>query len=319
MNPMLATKTEARDTECRANALAPSRPRAPRRQVLPERDHARPAVVRQRFKLGQMDFDYRAFPNQRAVSLNSTDAMIHVIVPITGSAVMVSNDQTFVLGAGSALLLAACDRTATVWAAGSSALFLHVPRAVIQAEASSTSGGPCRLAAIDHLFAWSLDHMGASQPRATVASSSAFSGLEDALLLEKRTLTSLIATLQADAQAERLFPMARSVQRAVEQIRANPEHSWTIHDLAQLVGVTAGTLRRNFRTCLGVTVAQLVQQLRLEWVRAGLESVTESRSISDLSLAAGFSTPAMLTRAYQRRFGETPSQTRTRAFRSPRE
>lgn len=318
MNPMLATKNEARDTERPANVRASTRPRALRRQALPESDHARPAVLRQRFKLGHMEFDYRAFPSQRAVTLTSTDAMIHVIVPIAGSAVIVSDDQSFVLGAGSALLLAACNRTACVWAAGSSALFLHMPRAAIQAEASSTSGDPRRLAAIDHLFAWSIDDIGAALPHATVASGVGFSGFEDALL-EKRALTGLVATLQADAQAETLFPVARSVQRAVEHIRANPQHGWTIHDLAQDVGVTAGTLRRNFRTCLGITVTQLVQQLRLEWVRAGLESVTESRSIRDLSLAAGFSTPTMLTRAYQRCFGETPSHTRARTFRSQRE
>lgn len=115
------------------------------------------------------------------------------------------------------------------------------------------------------------------------------------------------------------FPVARSVQRAIDHVRANPHDGLSIHDLAQAAGVTAGTLRRNFRTCLGVSVTQLVQQIRLEWVRSRLESATESRSIGELSLAAGFGASGMLARAYQRRFGETPSQTRARAFAAPRD
>ena len=122
---------------------------------------------------------------------------------------------------------------------------------------------------------------------------------------------------EADRVAEPVFPVARSVQRAVDHLRAHPCHGLSIHDLAQVAGVTTGTLRRNFRACLGVTATQLIQQIRVEWVRSRLESATESRSISELSLAAGFGAPGMMSRAYQRRFGETPSQTRARAFRAP--
>ncbi|SNT29708.1 helix-turn-helix domain-containing protein [Sphingopyxis indica] len=318
MNPTFAVKLNNRDAAIRATTPVPARAPNMRRPALPAGNPVRPMVQRQRFKLGPLDLDFRAFPRQRAVSLTSTDATVHVLLPITGTVVVVREDDTLTLGAGSALLLAAGSRAAAVCAAGSSALFLHIPRAAIQALASSRFGAARRLAAIDHRFDWSVEQMGVALPRASIAGDIGHSALDDRLL-EKGALEGLVETLQADPAAELLFPVARSVQRAVEHIRADPKQSWTIHELAQIAGVTSGTLRRNFRTCLGVTVTQLIQQIRLEWVRTRLESPNESRSIGDIALAAGFGTPGMMSRAYQRHFGETPSQNRARAFRAMRE
>ncbi|WP_324740943.1 AraC family transcriptional regulator [Tsuneonella sp. CC-YZS046] len=315
MNPNMAIRLETHDADNRAIALPSVRAVAPHRHAVAVREAARPAVLRQRFKLGPLDFDYRAFPRQRVVALSSTDATVHIVMPITGTAVVVTEGKAQTLSAGSALLLGAITRTAVVCAAGSSALFLHIPRAAIQSAASRVLGSPRRLAAIDHLFGWSLDDLGAQLPRASVAAEPG----QDDRVLEQRTLDGLVKRLREDAAADTLFPVARSVQRAVEHIRANPQHSWTINDLAPMVGVTPGTLRRNFRTCLGNTVTQLVQQIRIEWVRARLESVTESRSISDIALAAGFGAPGVMSRTYQRHFGETPSKTRARAFRAMRD
>lgn len=318
MNTILATRYDRHEPESRAIALPSGHSSMVRRPMRVAQDIGRPAVLRQRFKLGPLDFDYRAFPRQRAVSLTPSDAMVHVILPISGNAVVVSNGETNSLAVGSALLLAAVQRTAIVCAAGSSLLFLHIPRAVIQAAASRSFGDPRRLAVADHLFQWSAEQMGASLPRTSALADLGHSAIEDTVL-ERRAIEGLVSTLRADAAADMLFPVARSVQRAVEQIRSNPQQNWTVHDLAQVAGVTPGTLRRNFRTCLGVTMSQLVQEIRIEWIRMRVESPTESRSINDIALAAGFGTPRMMSRAYQRHFGETPSQSRARAFRAMRD
>ncbi|WP_341021121.1 AraC family transcriptional regulator [Brevundimonas diminuta] len=318
MNSILATTTDTRNAGNRAIPAA-AHGALPRCSAIRERTGEDPAILRQRFKAGRIDFDYRAFPRQRAVTLAATDAMIHIVVPLAGTAVVVGDDQGFtdklMLGVGSAFLLASSNRTVCVWASGAGALMLHIPRAAIQAAASRMTGEPRRLAASDHLFQWSPAQAGLTLPRPVAGGSVDFSEAESAII-ERRALTDLLTTLLATPEAGALFPVARSVQRAVEQIRAKPQQNWSVHDLAPFAGVTVATLRRNFRTCLGVTVTQLVQQIRLDWVRARLESRNESRSISNLSLAAGFGASGMLTRAYQRRFGETPSQTRTRIFRS---
>ncbi len=303
-----------------AGSTAPAAARAPgpRRQAASDRAGARPAILRQRFRVGRLDFDYRTFPRQRAISIMSTETMVHVVVPVAGETVVVGEGESVTLAVGAALLVASGSRITCVWAAGSSAMLLHLPRASIQAEASRALGAPRRLAIIDHVFDWSADmagNIGALQPHQDLVGRRIDRIAIDEMRTEKRTLASLVAALRADSHVETLFPLARSVQRAVDHIRTDPHRGWSVHELAPVAGVTVGTLRRNFRTCLGVTVTQLVQQIRLEWVRSRLESAKESRSISELSLAAGFGASGMLNRAYQRRFGETPSQTRTRAFR----
>jgi len=275
----------------------------------------RPSALRTRFKAGPLELDYRFFPKQRALTITPTEADVHIVVPLSGKAVAVDHEKSVTLNAGQGLLLAAASRASCVWAPGSAGLLLHVRRAVIQAEASHILGNPRRLAMINLAFRWPCDALTAYGVGQSVGKTG---GLPEGRLA-KGVLASLIGALLSGPQGEDPFPVARSVQRAVEQIRANPNHSWSLHDLAAAAGVTAATLQRNFRTCLGVTVTQLVQTIRLEWVRSRLESVTESRAIGELSLASGFGASGMLNRAYQRHFGETPSQTRSRAFRSRRD
>ncbi len=294
---------ECCDPEARAIALpvgsGAARGRAPLRIASGEDDRAR-----QRVKIGRVELDHRLFGRQRAVSITPTEAMVHVLVPLAGHAVIVGNGESHTLEPGMALLIAGTEKITSVWVAGSRALILHVPRASIQAVSSRLYGNSRRLAAIDCRFALVA--------QAVVPD-------DAAEMTEKRILETLVDALRASPQEAVLFPLARSVQRAVDHIRANPVLSWTIADLAAVAGVTAGTLRRNFSTCLGMSVTQLVLQARIEWVRGRLESVTESRSIGELSIAAGFGASGMLNRTYQRHFGETPSQTRTRAFRSRRD
>ncbi|MDF0543749.1 AraC family transcriptional regulator [Sphingobium sp. H39-3-25] len=291
------------DPEPRAIALPVGsgavRGQAPLRIASAEDDRAR-----QRVKIGRIELDRRVFGRQRAVSITPTETMVHVLVPLAGHAVIVGNGESHTLEPGMALLVAGTEKITSVWVAGSRALILHVPRASIQAVGSRVYGNSRRLAAIDCRFVLSAQAIAHENP---------------AELTEKRILDALVEALRASPREAALFPLARSVQRAVDHIRANPVLSWSIVDLAAVAGVTAGTLRRNFSTCLGMSVTQLVLQARIEWVRARLESVTESRSIGELSIAAGFGASGMLNRTYQRHFGETPSQTRTRAFRSRRD
>lgn len=269
------------------------------------------SAQRSRFKAGPLEFDYRFFPEQRTLTVTSTEAVAHIVVPLSGKAVAVDNEKSVALNPGQSLLLAAAGRTACLWSAGSSGLVLHLRRPALQAEASRILHDPRRLAMVNLAFRWPVDAL-------VACGIGQIGGLPEGCSANG-VLESLIAALLSEAQSSDTFPVARSVRRAVEHIRSNPNHGWSIHDLAAMAGVTVATLQRNFRSCLGVTVTQLVQTIRLEWVRARLESATESRSISQLSLASGFGASGMLNRAYHRHFGETPSQTRARAFRSQRD
>ena len=86
-------------------------------------------------------------------------------------------------------------------------------------------------------------------------------------------------------------------------------------ELAALVGVTAQTLRKGFRGTLNMSVKEYIQTVRLERARETLVSGRDSRTISEIANAVGFAGAAAFTRAYAKRFGETPSRARARAVR----
>lgn len=275
------------------------------------------SVADARFELGSANAAFRQFPAQRAIALAPSDSLVHVIVPLRGSVVAVTADDTYEAGEGGALLLGRAERASCVWQGGSVGLFLNIPRSVIQAAASQLFDEPRRLASFVSAFDWRDRPIWTVKPSAHLAAShrSDEAGHE----LQSALCVSLVRALEMAGLARAAFPVAKSVLRALEHVRRHPQEPWAVEDLSPIAGVTAATLRKNFRSCLGLTITQVVRDARLDWVRDRLGSCNESRSVGQLAQAAGFGTAAMLARAYQQRFAETPTQTRTNAFRQVRE
>lgn len=109
----------------------------------------------------------------------------------------------------------------------------------------------------------------------------------------------------------------RSVSEAIRIIQRDPARAIETEELAALVGVTAQTLRKGFRGSLGLSVKEYIQSVRLERAHDSLSSGRDSRTISEVAGAVGFAGGSAFTRAYAKRFGETPSLTRARAVREP--
>lgn len=266
-----------------------------------------------RFRIGDVHAVYRLFPTQCAISLVPTDREIHIVLPVRGAAVAVAGDS-HKAGPGEALLLARTERLVCLWQPGSAGLMLRLPRAAVQAEAARLFKGPRRLAGVVSTFEWS-DRPGLlAGPPFDPRLLGAVGWQDGADECQGSLCASLVRAIAAAGLDTAAFPVAKSVQRALDHIRTHPQRAWSVEDLVPITGVTPATLRRNFRACLGLTVTQVTRQARLHWVRRQLVSPHESRSIALLAEAAGFSGANVLARAYQQCFGETPTQTRSRAF-----
>lgn len=124
--------------------------------------------------------------------------------------------------------------------------------------------------------------------------------------------------LGAAAAADDAVRVSRSLTRAAAHLVANPDTPCTAEELARIAGVTLPTLQRNVKRCLGISLARFVERERLTWLRERLMSPLESRSIALLAEASGYRRPSTLARSYQRLFGETPTETRARAFAASR-
>ncbi len=104
-----------------------------------------------------------------------------------------------------------------------------------------------------------------------------------------------------------------SVARSVaEYINDNPTIPITVAGLAERMNVSTRHLTRVVRDELGVTPAGYVASLRLEIALNQLES---GMSVAEAGLAAGFSSPSALRRAFVARYRVTPSAYQHR-FRS---
>lgn len=278
-----------------------------------------PAASGVQFVLDAVQIVYQPDSSQRTIALTPSDRLVYVVVPARGTVVAMTAEGSRSAGEGEALLLARAELVSCVWEIGSAGMVMHVPRAAIQAQAARLFGAPRRLAGTVAVFDWTA--------RPTFLSGRPF----DACLAGNRLAeteagerqhilcASLVRAMAAAGLEETAFPVAKSVVRALDHVRAHPHVAWAVEDLASVAGVTAATLRKNFRSCLGLTVTQVVRETRLQWVRRQLASPNESRSIARLAEAVGFGGAGALARAYQHRFGETPTQSRTRAFASVRE
>lgn len=287
----------------RTRPLQPAREGAPRvvaaRGVVPPSGRVPLHAVRQ------------AFDPHEAVTLFPTDRRIYVVLPTRGIVEATGVEGGHRAGCGKALLLARPHRVPCVGQAGAAGLVLHLPRAALQAAASHAFDEPLRLAAVVATFNWEDGAELASRllvPRGEPLPSKSQDALGRALS------ESLVKAIAAAGLRPSTFSLAKSVDRALAHVHANPPTAWTVEDLAPIAGVTAATLRKNFRACLGLTVSQVVREARLLWTRRQLASPNESRSVEQLAAAAGFGGAGVLARAYQHRFGETPTRTRIRAF-----
>jgi len=98
------------------------------------------------------------------------------------------------------------------------------------------------------------------------------------------------------------------VATAVRLMDAHIEQPLAMTDLAGRIGVSARHLQTLFRHVLGVTPADYYLGLRLAQARRQI--IETRRSISEIAAGAGFTHPAVFTRAYGRAYGEAPRTTR---------
>jgi AraC-like DNA-binding protein/tetratricopeptide (TPR) repeat protein len=103
--------------------------------------------------------------------------------------------------------------------------------------------------------------------------------------------------------------LPRSVRGALDAMRANVEHDWSVTDLASAAAVSVRTLQRQFQVFLGRTPGLALREIRLERARRELLQGLPGSKVTDIALRCGFPHGGRFSVEYRRRYGETPSQT----------
>jgi len=111
---------------------------------------------------------------------------------------------------------------------------------------------------------------------------------------------------------KRLAEGNRVVCEALDIMLDHLEDTLTVGQVANIMGVSARRLERSFGDKLSRSPLYVYRDLRLERAHALLEQT--SLPISEISLACGFSTTALLSKWYRQKFGALPAHTRKAAF-----
>lgn len=260
---------------------------------------------------------------REAVCIETVEAQnYHVDIPVSGRAVM---------RAGVGPEIHATSRTAGVFAPGKpvrldcsawfSQLSVMIPRDELQLELERLLG---RESVRPLEYTGELDLTGPGgrmilQALLTIDEASAIDGGPLAhplarLRLEQTLIQSLLFAQPHNHSDALVSPTPdagrRPVSRAVDLLRADPAHPWTVVELAAKVSVSARSLQQGFRRSLHTTPMGYLRRLRLERVREELSRAEPGTdSVTEAATRWGFIHLGRFAAAYRNAFGEHPSQT----------
>jgi transcriptional regulator GlxA family with amidase domain len=100
------------------------------------------------------------------------------------------------------------------------------------------------------------------------------------------------------------------VSDLVTEVTADLAADWSVEAMAARAGLSARQFSRRFKTAFGAPPAITVERLRLDEARRRLAASGDK--LARIAHATGFSSDDAFRRAFERRFGVTPSAYRGR-------
>lgn len=132
--------------------------------------------------------------------------------------------------------------------------------------------------------------------------------------IETRLLAAMLSGPLASGAGRAAISAASrvSVQRAVDFMRAHYADSLRAEQLARATGSNLRALQAAFRRTYGASLWQYLLMCRLEAVHRRLREPDDQATITEAALDAGFTHLGEFGRLYRQRFGERPSDTRSK-------
>jgi len=102
--------------------------------------------------------------------------------------------------------------------------------------------------------------------------------------------------------------------RALTAMHEAPEKDWPLEQLADTAGMSRTTFANVFRDVVGQTPGHYLARWRLTLAKGQLSKGTPLKAVAQ---AVGYASPAALSRAYSRQFGQSPRGSKTHDAPSP--
>jgi AraC-like DNA-binding protein len=112
------------------------------------------------------------------------------------------------------------------------------------------------------------------------------------------------------------YASTRQLSRVCEHVMANLDQRITLTDLERISGLTARSLQYAFRKHYGKTPMEWIRDERYVAARRLLQATASSYSVTEIAGKFLFPSLSQFAAGYKQRYGELPSETKTRARRN---
>lgn len=97
------------------------------------------------------------------------------------------------------------------------------------------------------------------------------------------------------------------IGRVLASVHLKPTHSWSVDELANVMGASRSSFAQRFVDAVGVTPARYVAKMRMHQAKQWLR---EGRRVSSVAEILGYESEASFSRAFKRMMGTSPSRVR---------
>lgn len=266
--------------------------------------------------------NYVAYGGSVSIDPGCLDRFFLVQIPLTGTAHICAGAGGFDAAPDrTASLLSPTIPTRMMWRDCAQAILL-IDRRMVEQRAAALSGRAAGSVEFDsaidlnapagrHLqtslaeLIMLAERLGPSGRLSAVAMADWREVLLDRLLIGQRHgLSDAIRTFSG--QAERL---PRALRAARDHLADNADEPLDLAQLACVSGIGIRALQLGFRRHFGLSISEMLLDMRLAGLHARLAQAAPDASITDIAFDLGFTHLGRMAGAYREKFGETPSAT----------
>ena len=100
----------------------------------------------------------------------------------------------------------------------------------------------------------------------------------------------------------------RQIYKALELIHAQPQHHWTLENIAHTIGMSRSSFAARFKKLVGMTPMAYITRWRMQKAKELL--VSTELPLAVISERVGYASEAAFTRAFKRQFKKNPGAMR---------
>jgi AraC-like DNA-binding protein len=267
--------------------------------------------------------NYVAYGGAVSIDPGCLERFFLVQLPLSGRARVATAAREIETSPGAAAsLLSPTLPTRMTWEHDCAQLILLVERKLVEQRAAALAGKPAAAVEFDPMIDLQMEAAAALRTRmeglvnlaeglgpkralSPVAAANWREALLDALLNGQRHgLSDAIRIFAGKAET---LPIA--LRRARDCLHAHASEPLDLAQLAGTAGIGIRALQIGFQRHFGVSISQMLLDIRLAHLNARLKAAPSDARVVDLAFELGFTHLGRMAGAYRQKFGETPSAT----------